>query len=136
MNPERSLQASFWSIVLVNTIGKVDLPGTGGKRLMPAPRNYLAIVVVWASLGLLADTGRDRPAAVIGWILVLTSLVGNVVTDRSGNIGAAGQRLVGFLNSFTSLLKQQQQQQPAPTGSTFSPPSGGTPGGINNRTIS
>lgn len=142
MNPERSLFASFWTIVLVNTLGTVDMPMTGGKRLMPAPRNYMAIVVVWGSLGLVADTGsaeRGRAAAIVGWVLVATSLIGNVVQNRSGQIGVAGLRLTGFINSFTNLLRGQQQQQQefqgGTGGGTFSP-SGGTPGGINNRTIS
>lgn len=87
---EDSLQTSFWVMVLVQTIGSVDMPGRGARK-MPAPRQYVAILVAWLVLGLLAgiSDGARKATATVGWVLVLAGLV----------VGPFGQRLVGFFKT-------------------------------------
>lgn len=89
MNPD-SLQTSFWVMVLVQTIGSVDMPGRGARK-MPAPRQYVAILVAWLILELFSGIGENtkRAATSIGWALVLAGLV----------VGPFGQRLSGFLQT-------------------------------------
>jgi hypothetical protein len=71
-----SLQSSFWLMVAIQTIGSVDLPGVG-ERKMPAPRQYVAIVVTWLVLNLMAGigAGAQRAATALGWLVVLTGMV-------------------------------------------------------------
>jgi hypothetical protein len=79
---------------VLQTLGAVDLPGLGPRK-MPAPRAYVAIIVTWAGLDLLADTGRARAASVVGWVLVLTSLVA----------GPNGRTLTSFLGTVANLYQ-------------------------------
>ena len=90
MNPD-SLQASFWTMILVQTIGSVD--PVHGPRKLPAPRVYVTAVIVWAVLQLLADSGRERAAAAMGWVTVLTALV----------VGGSGSKLAGFFNNVANI---------------------------------
>jgi hypothetical protein len=85
-----SLQTSFWIMILIQTIGSVDMPGKGPRK-MPAPRQYVAIVVTWLILQLAAGAseGAARGAKALGWLLVLTGLV----------VGPFGKTAVGFLNT-------------------------------------
>lgn len=63
-------------MVLVQTIGSVDMPGSGPRK-MPAPRQYIAILITWLVLQLVASIGAGaaRAAASVGWLLVLAGLV-------------------------------------------------------------
>ena len=85
MNRE-SLQTSFWVMVFVQTIGSVDMPGRGPRK-MPAPRQYVAIFVTWLVLQIVASVGAgaERAAAALGWLLVLVGMVagpfGSTVTQ-------------------------------------------------------
>ena len=83
------------------------MPGRGPRK-MPAPRAYLAAIIAWAALNLLADTGRERAASIVGWVLVLTSLV----VGPMGAIGENGKRLINFLNSASSEVSSQGQVTP------------------------
>ena len=74
MNPDRQLHGSFFLMLAVQTIGALDMPGKG-KRKLPSPRTYVAAIVVWAILGLVSDAGASRAAAVMGWVTVLTATV-------------------------------------------------------------
>lgn len=76
MDYGESLQASFWTMMALQTIGSIDMPGAG-ERKMPSPRSYLAVIVMWAILQLFADTGgsRGRLASSLGWLTVLTGMV-------------------------------------------------------------
>ena len=87
MNPD-SLQASFWVLIAIQTIGSVDMPGKGPRKL-PAPRSYIAIVLTWAILQVVADAGRQRIASALGWLIVLTGMV----------VGPFGTQVVSLFNS-------------------------------------
>lgn len=92
MDPDKSLQSSFWVMVLLQTLGSVDAPGKGNRK-MPAPRVYLAVVVTWAVLQILADTGRERAASVVGWAMVIAGIT----------VGPFGQRVINLINSTVNL---------------------------------
>lgn len=66
------------------------MPGSGARKL-PSPRQYVAIVVTWLILQLIADISEQarRAATVTGWILVLTGMV----------VGPFGKRFVSFLQT-------------------------------------
>lgn len=88
MNYDRQLQGSFWLLIAIQTIGAIDMPGKGNRKL-PAPRAYVAAIVVWSILGLISDAGAAKAAAAMGWATVLTGAV----------VGPFGSVAVGFLNS-------------------------------------
>lgn len=92
MNQE-SLQTSFWIMVVVQTIGSVDMPGKGARK-MPSPRQYVAIVVTWLVLMFVAGINEStaRATKAIGWALVVTGMV----------IGPFGKRVVSLFNSIAS----------------------------------
>ena len=79
-------------MVLLQTIGSVDMPGRGERKL-PSPRSYLAIVIAWGGLQIAADAGAERPATVFGWLLVLVGMVA----------GPFGSQLTSL---FTSVVNQ------------------------------
>lgn len=91
---ENALQTSFWVMILVQTIGSIDMPGRGPRK-MPAPRQYVAILVSWLVLQLVASIGEQaaRAAAAIGWALVLVGLV----------VGSFGKQVI---NLFTIISTQ------------------------------
>ncbi len=93
MNGGDSLETSFWIMVLVQTIGSVDMPGRGARK-MPAPRSYVAIVVTWIVLFFAAGIGPQarRGATAVAWLLVLAGLV----------IGPFGQRVISLFNTISS----------------------------------
>ena len=99
-----SLQASFWLMVALQTIGSVDMPGKGDRK-MPAPRSYLAIIVAWAVLQLASDTGYARPASVTGWVIVLAGMV----------TGPFGGKVVNLMNSVVSIVAPPQATAAATT---------------------
>lgn|SRR5487761_682197 len=96
MNPDNSLQASMWLLILIQTIGAIDLPTEANKgkklRKLPAPRVYVAVVITWAVLRLIADAGQERAAAVMGWVMVVAAMV----------VGPAGTTLINFFNSIAN----------------------------------
>jgi hypothetical protein len=81
-----SLQASFWLMVLLQTIGSVDMPGKGPRK-MPSPRSYVAIIVTWGVLQIVSDISdrAARAAKSMAWVIVLVGMVvgpfGKSVTD-------------------------------------------------------
>jgi hypothetical protein len=78
----------MWLMVALQTIGSVDITGKGPRKL-PAPKVYVAIVIVWSILGLVSDAGQSRAAALMGWLMVLTGMV----------VGPFGTTAVKFLNT-------------------------------------
>jgi hypothetical protein len=112
-----SLQTSFWLMVMLQTIGSIDMPGRGARK-MPAPRQYVAILTAWLVLQLIAgiSAGAERAAAAVGWALVLTGAVA----------GPFGSRAVNFM----STIATQFAPSTSATGEAVSTAAalGGTPG--------
>src|SRR5947209_7665153 len=98
MNYDRQLHSAFWLTMAVLTIGAVDMPGKGQRKL-PAPRNYVAAIVVYAILGLISDSGNGKAAAAMGWVTVLTGMVA----------GPFGKTVIGFMNTISSQFAVQPQ---------------------------
>lgn len=98
-------------MVLIQTIGSVDMPGRGPRK-MPAPRQYVAILVTWLVLELVAGINRNaqRATAAIGWLLVLSGLV----------IGPFGKQVVNLFNvislRFGSGTGIPASEAPTPSG--------------------
>lgn len=88
-----SLQTSFWVMIFIQTIGSIDMPGRGARK-MPAPREYVAILVAWLVLQLISgiNAGAARAAAMFGWILVLAGMV----------VGPFGQKATGFMQTIAN----------------------------------
>jgi hypothetical protein len=74
--------------VFLHTLGSVDMPGKG-ERKMPSPRSYVAIIALFGILGVVADAGAERAAAAAAWITVLLALVK----------GPFGGQLTNFVNA-------------------------------------
>lgn len=106
MNSDGSLQASFWLMIALQTIGSVDMPGYGARKL-PAPRAYVAIVVTWSVLTLIEDAGYEEAANVMAWVTVLAGMVA----------GPFAQKLVGFMGT----ISKNFAVAPQPVSSTGSP---------------
>jgi len=85
---DNSISAAFWVMVFLQTLGSVDMPGKGDRK-MPAPRSYVAIMVLFGTLHLIADAGAQRAASIMAWVTVLTGII----------IGPFGTRLSNFYNS-------------------------------------
>lgn len=85
-NSNNSLKASFWVMIVLQTLTAVDLPGMG-KRKMPHPGAYVTIILAWAGLNLAADVGFEEGANVAGWVYVLAALV----------LGPLGTKLTNFM---------------------------------------
>lgn len=119
MNPSSSINASMWLMLAVQTIGAVDMPHKGPRKL-PAPRVYAAVVIVWGSLHLADDAGWGKGAATVGWVLVGTALL----------LGPAGKTVVDFLNSAAGNLAPTTATPYVPPTSTI--PGTATPGGTVN----
>lgn len=90
MNHNRQLQGSFWLMIAIQIIGAVDMPGKGPRKL-PAPRAFVAPVILWAILGLIADAGAEAAAAAMGWVTVLVGAVvgpfGDVINNFLATVG-------------------------------------------------
>lgn len=99
---ENGLQTSFWVMIIVQTLGSVDMPGHGPRK-MPSPRQYVAILVTWLVLELVAgiNAGAEKATAAIGWALVLTGLV----------VGPFGRQVI---NLFSVVSTQFSSSSPVP----------------------
>src|ERR1700733_10111096 len=100
-------------MIVFQTIGSIDMPNSKNApysiaRKLPAPKMYVAIVVLWSTLHLLADIGKGRAASIIGWVLVLSGMT----------VGPFGTRFVGFVQTiaqqFSVNPNAQDQTQTAP----------------------
>jgi hypothetical protein len=84
-----SVSAAFWVMVALQTMGSVDMPGNGARKL-PSPRAYVAIIVMFSTLHLVADAGAERAASAMAWVTVLVGLVkgpfGGTLTNFFNNI--------------------------------------------------
>lgn len=96
-------------MVALQTIGSVDMPGRGPRK-MPSPRAYAAIIVTWGILQLIADAGGERAGRatkVTAWVIVLAGMV----------LGPFGATFVKFLNNTATSLAPSTGVTPTqPTG--------------------
>lgn len=126
MNPERTVSNTFWAMVLVQTIGSVDV-FTAGPRKLPAPRQYVAIGVLWSILHMLAGSRFGRLAGHLSILVLLTAMVA----------GPFGPQFLAFLQ-FVGQRFSLAPASPGGAGASSSPSSvptspgmsSGTPGGI------
>lgn len=116
MNPNRQLQGSFWLMVATQTITAVDMPGKGARK-MPAPRAYLATIILWSIFGLIADAGGEKAAAAMGWVTVLTGMV----------VGTAGTTLTDFLNNVAKAVAPTVPKLPTTGSGKTEQPASTTP---------
>ncbi len=92
MNTNAGLTSSFWVAIILQTLGAVDLPGMGPRK-MPAPKDYVLTSIIWSVLGVVAAVGMERAAAAMAWLTVLAMLV----------LGAPGKALVHLFKQVSSL---------------------------------
>lgn len=92
-NPNRSLQVTFWLMLAIQTITALDMPGKGPRK-MPAPKAYVAAVVLWGIFGVIADAGGERAAAAMAWVTLLSGAV----------MGTMGKTLTDFLATVAKLF--------------------------------
>jgi hypothetical protein len=101
MSDERTLQGTFWLMIVLQTIGSVDMPGKGARKL-PAPHSYVSIIVAWALLGLTADLGQPKIASRLSLLMLLTGAL----------LGPFGQRAIDLMNNVATNFAVTP---PAPT---------------------
>lgn len=93
MKPSRVIQSTFFVMIVIQTIGTVDT-----KHRLPAPRQFVAVSVLWGILFLLADTTMNKLAARLSVLVVLTGMV----------IGPFGRVAIGFLNAVAKNFQPAQ----------------------------
>lgn len=114
MNPERTISATGWAMALVQTIGSTDI-FSPGPRKMPAPKQFVAIAVLWSILHMASETRFARAAAHLSILVLLTAMV----------LGPFGPQLIAFLG----FVGQRFSLAPAsPGGGASSSPSASSPG--------
>lgn len=87
MKPARVIQTTYFLMLIIQTVGSIDT-----KERLPAPRQFVAISVLWGLLFLMADTSLNKLAARLSALIVLTGMV----------IGPFGKVAVKFLNRIAS----------------------------------
>jgi hypothetical protein len=98
-----SVIAAFWTMIFLNTIGSVDMPGKG-ERKMPSPRSYIASIALFGILGIVSDAGAQRAASYAAWGAVLISMVK----------GPFGNQLTNLLNAIAPPGAGAEPLQPIP----------------------
>lgn len=86
MKPSRLIMSTFFTMIFVQTVGTVD-----SQNRLPAPRQFVAISVLWGILFLMAGTSAAKIAARLSALIVLTGMV----------LGPFGKVAIGFLNTVT-----------------------------------
>jgi len=94
------LASTFMAKLFLDTIGTLD-PFVPGSVKLPAPRSYLATIILWGLLGMASAFGPG-PAKVAGRLGLLT-LTTSLVLGRSGQ---AAVQLVSFLNKAAAASAQ------------------------------
>jgi len=122
MNPSRTIHSTFWAMVTIQTIASTDI-FTKGPRKMPAPKQYVAIGVLWAILHLFEGTRYARLAASLSVLVLLTGIV----------LGPFGGVLLGFLSYVGSRFSLAAPASPSSGGGNESSPSVPSPGGSTIR---
>ena len=77
----------MWAAILIQTIGAVDPPGKGPRKL-PAPSMFVAIFAVWSVLQLMASGSLARGARAMSIVLLLVTIV----------LGPGGARLISLMS--------------------------------------
>jgi len=120
MNPESQLNASMWLMIVIQTVGAIDIPGHGkpkkgenGKllpeRKLPAPKVYVATIVLWSIFGLIADAGQGKAAAMMSWVTTLTAMViGPFGGVLAGSTNAQGVFQSGLLQKISQIFGTAQ----------------------------
>lgn len=93
-NPDRQLQVTFWLMIAIQTITALDVTPAKGPRKLPAPRAYVAAVILWAIFGVIADAGGERAAAALAWMTLLSGAI----------MGTMGKTLTDFLATVANLF--------------------------------
>lgn len=88
MSDAKTVQSTMWIMILLQTIGSVDMPGQGARKL-PAPRAYVAIAILWTTLAFIAETRYSKFASRMAVALVIAGAV----------TGPFGKRFVSFIGS-------------------------------------
>lgn len=84
-------------MMALQSIGSID-----DKHRLPAPKQFVAISVLWGLLFLAADTGYARIASRLSLLVLLTATV----------VGPFGTRLTGWL---TGIAQRFAISPPVPT---------------------
>lgn len=90
MKPSRVIHGTFLVMIIVQTVGNVD-----SKHRLPAPRQFVAIGVLWGILFLMADTGYAKIAARLSVLVLLTGMI----------IGPFGKVVVGALTAVATKFQ-------------------------------
>lgn len=85
--PVRVVQSTWIAMLALQSIGSIDM-----KHRLPAPRQFVAISVLWGILFLMADTGYAKFAARLSVLIVLTA----------GVVGPFGLKLANWLRSIAN----------------------------------
>jgi hypothetical protein len=119
VSPERTISSTFWAMMIVQTIGSADI-FTAGPRKLPAPKQYVAIGVLWSVFHLLAAGPLGRLAASLSVLVVLTGAV----------LGPFGPAAVAFLAHIASRFSLAPASPDGGASSLSAPPSGPTQGAL------
>lgn len=125
MNPQKTIQGTFWAMIVVQTISGVDRPGKGARKL-PAPGRYVAAVVLWAVMHLTASIAPSLARTMAG--LSVAVLLTAMFVASAGQTPAA-QTLIGFFETVSRLfnVRPPAAAPAAPLGAPASPSSGARP---------
>ena len=116
MNPGRTLSATFWTMILVQTVGSTDI-FTKGPRKLPAPKQFVALGVLWGIFHLFEGSRYGRLVASLSVLVVLTGMV----------LGPFGGVALGFLKYVSTRFTLAPASAPdGGGGSPSASPSGPT----------
>lgn len=92
------LASTFLAKLFVDTIGSLD--PFGGKVYLPSPRAYLATLLLWGLLGVVAGFGQGaaRLAGRLALLVLLTAAV----------LGPFGKKFVSFLEAAAHYTAPQE----------------------------
>lgn len=97
MKPSRVIFGTFMAMLVTQTIGSID-----SKHRLPAPKQFVAMSVLWGVFFLLADTTLNKIAARLSVLIWLTSMV----LGPFGNVAINFLRLIAtnFAPTITNKL--------------------------------
>ncbi len=86
MNPSKTISSTFWAMMLIQTVASADI-FTKGPRKLPAPKQYVAIGVLWVIFHMFEGSRYERVVAQLSVLVLLTGIV----------LGPFGGTLLSFL---------------------------------------